>query len=166
MKAAATPVFVLQNLESRMLLCGGTVTPAAEPVVAALTAVATGPHFTKAFSMSGTYSIAMVVADVGKKYIFKGSGKPAGFGTMQLSGWVQTPGYVASGKARGVLVLKNSQGTIELSLSGPTEPGFGPLPTTLSYHITGGTGAYTKAYGSGTIADQLTVTPAHFVFRF
>ena len=164
-----TPAFVLQNLESRMLLSGCTAADAAAaPLVspAAAVRVAAGRHFTTAFKVTGTYSMPMMNPDAGKRYVFKGSGKPAGFGLMQLSGSIQTPGNMGSGQAHGSLVMTNSHGTLKISVTGPTEPGFGPLPTTLSYRITGGTGAYAGASGSGTIVDTLKTSTLSFVFRF
>ncbi len=169
MRYAETPAFVLQNLESRMLLSGCTAADvAAAPLVsaAAVIRVATRPHFTGAFTVTGTYSLPMVNPDAAKTYFFKGSCKPPGFGGMQLSGSVQTPGNLASGQAHGSFVMKNSHGTLKLSVTGPTEPAFGPMPTTLSYRITGGTGAYANASGSGTISDTLKTSVMKFVFRF
>ena len=169
MKTVTTPMFVVQDLESRMLLCAGTsAASAAEPVMATLTAVRvpTRPHFTVAFNVSGTYSLGLINPDAGKNYIFKGSGKPVGFGTMQLTGTVKMPGNIANGKMSGSLVMKNSHGTINISITGPTVSSFGPFPLSLTYHITGGTGSYKTVYGSGTIQSQVPTTANHFMFRF
>jgi hypothetical protein len=47
-------------------------------------------------------------------------------------------------------------GSVTLKLTGPTEKGFGPFPTTLSYTITSGTGAFASASGSGSILVTLS----------
>src|SRR5256885_1295599 len=39
--------------------------------------------------------------DVGSPYKFTGAGKTKAMGAFSLTGWVQTPGFIASGTARG-----------------------------------------------------------------
>jgi hypothetical protein len=53
---------------------------------------------------------------------------------------------------------------VTLKLTGPTEAGFGPFPTTLAYVITSGTGKFAGATGSGGIGVVLDPTDKGFTF--
>jgi hypothetical protein len=122
-------------------------------------------------TISGTYKLAPVLADIGATYVFTGTGAAGAVGPVALSGSVHLPGFIATGKASGTLTLDDisasavKSGSVTLSVTGPTEAGFGPFPGTLSYVITGGTGAFAGATGSGTIAVTLDSAGQTFTFK-
>jgi hypothetical protein len=113
-------------------------------------------------TVSGTYSLAPVPVDVGADYVLSGSGTAGRLGAVTAQGNVGLPGLIATGNASGTLTLTTAgtsaatPGSVTLKLTGPTEKGFGPFPSTLSYTITSGTGAFASASGSGSIAATLS----------
>jgi hypothetical protein len=127
------------------------------PIVPAIesTAVVTTP-ISLVGTITGTYTTPFAVPDVGRNYHFQGSGTAGALGNVTATGSVTLPGFIASGRATGKLTLTNSQGSVTLLLAGPVEPGFGAFPSTLSYAIASGTGAYAGDTASGTIAATLT----------
>jgi hypothetical protein len=126
------------------------------------TSAAVHPHG----SISGTYSTSTPVADAGTTYNFTGSGVVKPLGTTTVSGNIALPGFVASGFATGTLTLTGPNGTVTLSLKGPRQKGFGPLPSNLSFTISSGTGSYAGAKGSGHIALKLNTSATSFVLKF
>ena len=66
------------------------------------------------------------------------TGKAGALGAVSASGSVTLPGFIVSGTAAGTLTLttagESAAGRARslLKLTGPTEKGFGPFPTTLS----------------------------------
>jgi len=113
-------------------------------------------------TISGKYSPAPVAADIGATYVFNGTGTAGALGSVLAHGLVTLPGFIATGQATGTLTLTESgpsatavNNSVTLKLTGPTEPGFGPFPSTLSYTISSGTGAFAGATGSGSIAVTL-----------
>ena len=123
---------------------------------------AAGPSLDGA--VSGTYQTPVSIPDVGLTYDFTGAGDAGSLGHVTTTGSVHLPGFVASGRATGSLNLANAKGSVTLALTGPTEPGFGPFPSTLTYVVTGGTGTYAGAAGSGTITA--TLVPGDLTGRF
>ena len=114
-------------------------------------------------TIKGTYTLAPTAADIGAMYIFTGSGMAGDMGPVGAEGRVTLPGFITTGQATGTLTLTSAAltpvagipGSVTLTLTGPPEPGFGPFPSMLSYVITGGTGRFAGATGSGTIAVTL-----------
>ena len=108
--------------------------------------------------ITGKLLPAPTAADIGAIYVLNGKGHAEDMSDVTAHGQVHLPGFIVSGHATGTLTLtslsKNAadRGSVTLKLTGPTEPGFGPFPKTLSYVITSGTGAFTGATGVGTIA--------------
>lgn len=113
-------------------------------------------------TITGKYSLAPTAADIGAGYVFDGTGTAGVLGAVSAHGFVTLPGFIVSGQASGTLTLTQTgpsasavNNSVTLKLTGPTEAGFGPFPSTLSYTVTSGTGAFAGATGSGTIGVTL-----------
>jgi len=112
-------------------------------------------------TIEGTYLLAPTIPDIGATYVFNGTGTAGDLGPVAAHALVTLPGFIVSGHATGTLTLDSisaspvASGSVTLRLTGPTESGFGPFPSTLAFVITGGTGAFAGATGSGTIAVTL-----------
>ena len=162
--------FGLENLEGRTLF--SVFAPmAAAPienryVLPSVTAAASTP-LAGAFNVAGTYEHPIMPGnpDVGSHYEFTGRGRKASLGKFHLSGEVVTPGFIASARSRGQLVISNGHGTITMSVVGPLQ-GPGALPASLNYRIRSGTGAYASASGRGKIMLSASSTTQKFLFRF
>lgn len=144
-------------------------TPAAKSFIVAKiddTAIVTPNVLVIDGTATGTYALAPTAAtDIGARYVFNGSGKLGDVGEAKLTGLVTLPGFIANGHAAGTLTLSNSKGTVTLKVTGPAEKAFSPFPTSLSFEITGGTGAYADYLGGGNIAVKLGAKQA-FSFQF
>ncbi|HZL33904.1 MAG TPA: hypothetical protein VFC78_01260 [Tepidisphaeraceae bacterium] len=123
-------------------------------------------------TIAGTYRSTVGNPDVGKTYSFSGSGTAGDLGGVSLKGSVHLPGFILHGRASGTLTLRNARGSLTVRLLGPVEAGFGAFPSTLSYVIIGGTGAYAGDTGSGsidvTLANSMTALSrvGRFTFVF
>jgi hypothetical protein len=121
-------------------------------------------------TISGTYLAAPSPSPVasptaiilGAEYIFTGTGTAGALGPVAAKGDIVLPSPVAAtGVATGTLTLTSisttpaDSGSVTLKLIGPIQKGKGTLPATMSYVITGGTGAFAGATGVGTIAITL-----------
>jgi hypothetical protein len=117
----------------------------------------------------GLYTSTQGVPDTGTHYQLTASGTITPIGSAVVSGSFQTPGFIRGGVATGTLTLAGKRGTLTLKLTeaGPipsgnaatATPSNGPiiLLNNFAYQITGGTGQYAHAQGSGTVA--ITATP-------
>ena len=129
--------------------------------------VAKATSLNLAGTITGKYSLAPTAVDLGAGYVFNGTGTAGAMGKVSLQGTVFIPGFVATGQAHGTLTLTAVSpsasavlSTVTLAVTGPTQAGFGPFPSTLNYTITGGTGALSGATGTGTIAVTLATGQA------
>jgi hypothetical protein len=132
-------------------LPGGAVAAARAPIVA---------HQGTALALSGTvqggYVVSGIIPDIGKTYQFGVAGRISPLGQTGDSGQIHTTGFIAMGSATGTMTISAPRGALKLQLNGPPQAGFAPLPSTMTYTITGGNGAYKKTTGTGTIAIMLT----------
>ena len=85
--------------------------------------------------------------DTGTSYSVYTAGKLSGYGTGAVYGTMHSLGFIASGHATGTLHVILPGGTLTLTLTGPTQPGFSPLPKQFSFEITKGTGKFHNATG-------------------
>jgi hypothetical protein len=159
--------FALENLESRALLSAAAPLGASpmmnmSALYAAARTTSTHSPFTAPFNVPGTFTKALGNPDAGSQDQFIGAGKTKSLGKFTLTGHIQTPGFVAHGKAAGQLVLTTAKGTITLSVSGPAASG--SLPTMLNFTITKGTGAYAKSTGKGSVSVSASNTTHKFLF--
>ena len=74
----------------------------------------------------------------------------------------RSTGFVRSSHATGTLTLRNSHGTVRLSLQGPTQTAFAPLPQHFHFVVVSGSGSYSHLHAAGTINVHLV--PASHTF--
>ncbi len=157
----------LEPLEDRKLF--SVVTPADDvtPVLIAAPVAVAATHspFTAIFNVAGTYSHVLGNPDAGAQYKFNGSGKTAALGSFTLNGTITGPGFIANGRAHGRFVITTSKGTIVVSARGPTQSS-SSLPSSMSFTIISGTGAYTKSAGTGKLVVSASGTTSKFLFQF
>jgi hypothetical protein len=107
----------------------------------------------------GTYDADAVVPDAGQEFHLHGMAGVGGLGgQLRLAGFVHEVGFVAHGHAWGEVTLADSHGSIVLAVTGPDEPGFGPLPNRWEYRVEWATRAYRGFTGSGEF--DLSLAPA------
>lgn len=116
--------------------------------------------------VTGSYTTPFTNPDLGHAYDFAGAGTIPLLGSVSLAGQISTPGFVASGTAAGQLTLTGPQGSVTLSLKGPPEPGFGPLPRKLAFTVTSATGNYLGTHAQGHVWIRLNATAKTFVMAF
>jgi hypothetical protein len=153
----------VEPMEPKLLLSGAnivSVPPAPEPLLPILRLplpIIVGLSGTA----HGSYTSSQKVPDVGTSYTVSASGTFTTYGKAAVSGSLQTPGFIATGKATGTLNLAFVGGTLTLALTGPTEKGFGGLPSEFSFVITKGTGRFHNSVGDpvgkGTV--DVSITP-------
>lgn len=140
---------------------------AAVRVVATIqsTAIVASVHqISLAGTISGSFKISSPIPDIGQTYELTGAGSAGVLGTVNSAGDVKLPGFIASGRARGILTLSNSSGSVMLALVGPIEKGFGPFPSALTYVLVKASGAYAGDKASGSIAVTIDSTNNSFTF--
>jgi hypothetical protein len=108
-------------------------------------------------TIQGTYQRSFGIPDTGTPYTFQATGRITPLGQSAVTAQVRTTGFIANGMATGSMSIMAPHGTVNLALTGPTQPGFASLPSKMSYQIKGGTGPYRHAQGSGSIA--ITIVP-------
>lgn len=92
--------------------------------------------------------------DAGASYRWVGQGKVKPLGVVAGTGVSHGVGFIQEGTPAGTMTLSSSTGTITLTIKFDRTRGFAPLPSHAAYVITGGTGAYTGARGSGSLLRQ------------
>jgi hypothetical protein len=158
---------------------GSRVLPSASPLTAlpGAPALAAGMRIRPAPSpmggLHGTVTGSLhrslpTVLDVGRLFAVDGSGRLGGLGTFSVAGSVNGTGFLARGHATGQLTLTNARGSITVSLRGPEQPGFAPLPGRFHFTVTGGTGAYENFHddGEATLTGQTHGTATTFRLVF
>jgi hypothetical protein len=138
----------VERVESKALLSAGMTSPS---FLAAAHAVAARP--TDVLKLTGTasgrWSTSVGIPDIGRSTSLVGKGTIAPLGAVNVSGSLHAPGFIARGRATGSLVLTGANGSVALQLTGPLQRGFSALPTSFTYRIVGGTGAYVGSTGRG-----------------
>jgi hypothetical protein len=109
-----------------------------------------------AFDLHGTLQATLTSTvrgpiDAGLQYGVTGWGDLSGLPRFTASGFVRRTGYIFRGHASGELTLTNAKGSITLSLEGPVQPGFAPLPNRFHFTVTGGSGAYKGLIDDGVV---------------
>ena len=142
----------VEGLESMTLLSG-----VAAAVHHGHAVVQTATTQTQNLSLSGTvhgqYFAQSSNPDTGSTYSITAFGRISPLGRTAVTGSYQTPGFILNGTAHGSLTLTAAHGSLTLKLDQA-----GPIPQNSSggsrlfqFTITGGTGAYAGAQGSGTV---------------
>jgi hypothetical protein len=149
----------VESLESVTLLSGlsAHLTHASHPpaIVSALRAVSTPVAING--TTRGFYTSDSPIPDTGTAYHLVSVGSLRGVGFAVVSGDLHSVGFIAQGHATGTLNVLAARGSLNLTLTGPSQPGFSPLPTEFSYTISSGTGRFHNASGSGTV--DITLKP-------
>jgi len=145
----------LEVLESMTLL--STLSPAlvhpGRPILAAVTTGTTTPVSLKG-TLVGLYHVAgKANPDKGLDYVFSGNGSIPALGQVlvHVTGNLHSLGNVAEGRAKGLVVLSTSKGSLTLHLTGPEQKGFARLPDHFTFQITNGSGNYLHDRGTGSV---------------
>jgi hypothetical protein len=101
--------------------------------------------------VSGTWVPGPAPKGGGTLQVLTGSGTVSPVGPVQAALKLQVPGTAQAGRASGTLTLTTTRGTVTLQLQGPLTRGLGGTTLPLNYKITGGTGKYAGATGSGVV---------------
>jgi hypothetical protein len=96
-------------------------------------------------------------------YNIQGTADLAGTGSVTVTGTITGVGFVLTGQATGQLTFTNKTGSVTVSLTGPTQEGFSPLPTTFTYSVTSATGAYKSLTDSGTLTFVVPPSTSGYV---
>jgi hypothetical protein len=146
----------VEGLESMTLLSGLATT-----VHAAASAMVSTPVQTISLTgtANGNYISRQSNPDVGTSYNFTARGRIAPLGQTFDVGSFRTPGFIQNGQTQGRLTLIGPRGTVRLSITEVTPTG---TPTANVFHftytITGGTGRFRHAQGTGNL--DVTLTPS------
>jgi hypothetical protein len=108
----------------------------------------------------GTFSTDLVVSGAGNDYHLKGQGRFLGLDATNISGNVHSVGFIVHGHAGGEITLSNARGSLTLDLTGLDQSAFSPMPTQFDFSVAGGTGAYARMHGQGTLSLLLAADPA------
>jgi hypothetical protein len=100
---------------------------------------------------SGDVTRSWTIVDAGSNFKLKGTANLAALGTVKVMGSVHGVGFTWHGHAEGSLTFSNTMGSVTVSLEGPDQPGFSPLPRYFHYQITRGTGSYSHLTDQGTM---------------
>jgi hypothetical protein len=148
-RRAGRPEPSCESLEGRVVLSTSHVATAAVP--AALVHGVT--YLFLNGSGHGTFSRSPVpIADVGVTDVFQGRALLGQLGTVTLAGSLTGTGFIAQGHATGTLTLKNTRGSVTLTLTGAPEGGFqAPQSGTYTFAVESGTGAYARTVGTGKV---------------
>ncbi|HZU12359.1 MAG TPA: hypothetical protein VFB58_05925 [Chloroflexota bacterium] len=93
----------------------------------------------------------MTNPDGGALYHWKGHGTVRPLGVVSGRGTNHAVGFISQGTPTGTMTLTSTAGSIKLKITYDQTRGFAPLPTHGLYTITGGTGQYAGAHGSGSV---------------
>jgi hypothetical protein len=104
------------------------------------------------------YTSSMQIPDTGTSYNLRGVGSFGAVGVATITGELHSVGFIMQGHATGTLTLTNARGSVTLELTGPTQPGFAPLPQQFTYQVVSGTGAFANLHASGTLQLQTVVS--------
>lgn len=102
-------------------------------------------------SVHGTYTTSIIGVDAGITEHLSGSGNLPKLGSVAISGTLQGTGFVALGRANGLVTLSNDLGSVTLMLTGPSQGPFASIPGSFQFKVYSATSAFSKAQISGLI---------------
>jgi hypothetical protein len=106
-------------------------------------------------TVQGTWTSQFTIPDTGGAQSLQGLGVVRPLGSVQATGSLHTPGFIASGRTTGTLTLSDPKGSIILNLVGAMDqPGFSPPASQLLFTVASGTGQFARVSGSGTATLQ------------
>jgi hypothetical protein len=150
------------NIRLRVEELGSRILPSSAPLSTSLFYSATHyenlttPPAVSAANLVGNLRLTLTPTvkgpiDAGLVYSVTGYGDLGGLPRFTATGSLRRTGFIFRGHATGELTLTNSQGSIMLSLQGPTQAAFAPLPNRFHFTVTGGTGAYKGVSDDGVV---------------
>ena len=151
----------VEELDSRVLPSMVIPLNSAAAVTVATTVFASPSHPLQGNGMGQFLGSALTI-DGGTSDQLSGKITLNGFGSFSLTGCVLGTGLVAQGRATGELVLQNESGSMTLTLHGPVQSAFSPIPRELVYSITGGSGEFQNANGYGIVNIGFLPAPTAF----
>jgi hypothetical protein len=106
-------------------------------------------------TVQGSWTSQFTLPDTGGAQTLQGSGVVRPLGSVQATGSLRTPGFIALGLTTGTLTLSDAKGSVTLNLVGAKpQPGFSPPASQLQFTIASGTGQFAKVSGSGNAMLQ------------
>lgn len=102
-------------------------------------------------SIQGTETHRFSIPDTGSLYTWNGKGMIKPLGAVTGRGKDHGVGFIKTGIPTGRMTLSTATGSIRLEITYDTTPGFAPVPSHGRYVITGGTGAFSGAAGTGSL---------------
>jgi hypothetical protein len=142
---AMVTVTTISGRHSQHALAGnGSGTYTASPLLAAIDPPVAPPGYAT--------PMHVIVGDIGEHYDFTGGANLAQLSHVTVSGSVLGLGNVPRGHATGTLIFTNASGSVTIELTGPSQPGFSPLPTQFQYTVVNATGAYQHLHDQGTLS--------------
>lgn len=133
------------------------------------TGISDGPHGTFTFiedtshavsplhgTIDGTIKQQLGMPDAGVVYALKGSADLAGLGRVNVTGTLHGVGMIAQGQASGTLTINNAHGSVTVSMVGPIQPGFSPLPQHFHFKVVGSSGEYQGLESAGSLTLELS----------
>ena len=126
------------------------------PILAAATTPGTTTQVSLNGTLKGDYHVAgKANPDKGLHYVFSGKALIGALGPVpvpvDVTGHLHSLGNVATGQAKGLIVLSTPNGSLTLHLTGPDQQGFAKLPDHFTFRITNSSGTYLGDQGTGTV---------------
>jgi hypothetical protein len=109
-------------------------------------------------TLTGSYSKHDSNPDAGADYPFFGHGTVSPIGKADVTGNAHQLGFIAKGRAEGLLVVSTPHGSLTLELEGPKQKGFSPLPDHFTFKISDASGSLAHDRGHGKVV--LVLDPA------
>jgi hypothetical protein len=144
-------VLQVEQLGARVL---PSTTVAAAPSSTTTVTTTTVHPFGQAWTAQGRFSLSSTSTGA-KTYTLQGSADLGGSNFYSVTGTITTVGSKA-GQATGKVVLTSPKGTLTLTLAGPTQPANSKLPTSVTYKVVSGTGAFAHYAGQGSMQTSAT----------
>lgn len=113
-------------------------------------------------TLTGAYTTPLSNPDA-RSYNFTGTGTAGTMGAVSITGSISPPGFIRTAPATGEFTLTTANGTVTFDVKGHTQNGGSPLPRTMSYVVSAGTGSFASASGKGTISIAVNTTASTFV---
>jgi hypothetical protein len=148
-------VLRVEQLGARVLP-SATASLLAPTAGAAAAAVSTQTTTGSAWTGQGRFTIATNRTTAAKTYTLEGSTTIGSSGAFAVTGSVTTVGN-RTGQATGRVILNSPRGRLIFTVTGPTQSANSGLPSSMTYRIESGTGAFARYRGQGTfkLAPQL-----------
>lgn len=109
--------------------------------------------------VKGTEVRRMSPPDTGATYRWSGAGSVSSLGIVKGKGTNRGVGFIRQGNPSGTMTLTGAHGSVTLTVTYDQTAGFAPLPAHGTYTITGGTGRYAGAQGSGSVTRHQGACP-------